>query len=139
MDQVFNKFINKTWFHQLKIMVGVLLVKVEVKELVLHLPGNGGLHCPQNWCLVILAPPRAYNLLTTNTLQSFKYIFVIFKQVLDLLQLFFFFAGRLISFIPKRYRAFIQSRAVLSKSDKCEVFGFCFTPFNTQGTNYKHS
>jgi len=35
----------------------VLLVKGEVKELVLHLPVNGGLECPTNWCLVILAPP----------------------------------------------------------------------------------
>ena len=35
----------------------VLLVKGEGKELTLHLPRNGGLQSPPNWCLVILAPP----------------------------------------------------------------------------------
>jgi len=35
----------------------VLLVVGEGEELVLHFPGNGGLQCPPNWCLIILSPP----------------------------------------------------------------------------------
>ena len=52
----------------------VLLVKGEVKELVLHLPVNGGLECPTNWCLVILAPPSTCDLLTNKSLKSFRLI-----------------------------------------------------------------
>ena len=52
-------FCNKIWFNQLIVMslAAVLLFEGDVKELVPHLPGNGGLECPTNWCLVILAPP----------------------------------------------------------------------------------